>query len=829
MTISDSRDVPIRFAVVCGGPSGERGISLNSARSVLDHIGQHFPDLSLFYFDSHLNAYLISAEHAYSNTPDDFDFRLQSGEFASPLSAEEFVNEIRRHDLVFPVIHGAFGEDGGLPALLERAGIAYVGADPQGCINAFDKARAKSLISKAGLLTLPWIVVESDEIGKNENGGKSSTGLTHTALARIQAFFEQQRTERYIVKPSRGGSSFGVQVVSSADEAANAAAKIFSQGYYQTAIIEPLCTGTEFTVVVMQNVVGQPVALLPIEVEKPTGHEIFDYRLKYLPSTEVAYHCPPRFEVAVTEQIRSGGEQIFSLLGLRDYARIDGWLHNGEIYWSDFNPISGLEQNSFFFIQAARVGLSHRQALTLLVSSAANRSGLALLPGLGSIELEVAKRKQKVAVLFGGNTAERQVSVMSGTNVWLKLKSSDRFEPIPYLLDRDGTIFEVPYPFCLYHTVEEISAACRSALQREDASMELEIFKLREQLRCPSSGFSSLIPRPTSLEEIAANHDFVFLGLHGGAGEDGTIQLELERLGVAYNGSGPSSSELCMDKYALGLLVDRANLPGVSTAEKYLLDLNQLDNLSTSELWGMLQRKLSGPSVLVKPRADGCSCGVAVLHSVADLANYLTAIERQLEHIPPHTLTDQPNPIELPSSKSSQLLFERFVVTDRVAVRDGVLDWEHRSGWIELTVGILGSGRDLKALDPSLTVASAGILSLEEKFQGGTGINITPPPSEHINPQILELIKTRVAQVAVLAGVEGYARMDIFANATSGEIIVIEINTLPGLTPSTVLFQQALADRAFKRPVDFLEALIDLGMAARRERGDLQSPEAYNS
>lgn len=104
----------LKVGLICGGPSAERGISLNSARSVLDHIQGDDLHVSCYYIDPNLNAYAISSAQVYSNTPADFDFKLESlaqgfetlTDFAEHLAASV--------DIVFPVIHGRFGEDGGI-------------------------------------------------------------------------------------------------------------------------------------------------------------------------------------------------------------------------------------------------------------------------------------------------------------------------------------------------------------------------------------------------------------------------------------------------------------------------------------------------------------------------------------------------------------------------------------------------------------------------------------------------------------------------------------------------------------------------------------------
>jgi D-alanine-D-alanine ligase-like ATP-grasp enzyme len=118
----------------------------------------------------------------------------------------------------------------------------------------------------------------------------------------------------------------------------------------------------------------------------------------------------------------------------------------------------------------------------------------------------------------------------------------------------------------------------------------------------------------------------------------------------------------------------------------------------------------------------------------------------------------------------------------------------------------------MRALPPSLTVARDGVLSVEEKFQGGTGVNITPPPGPWVSPIATARAMRNVESVARALGLEGYARIDAFMDCQKGDLIVIEANTLPALTPSTVLFHQAFANSPPRAPRELLEELLQLGL-----------------
>ncbi|MBL0343006.1 MAG: hypothetical protein IPP71_20330 [Bacteroidetes bacterium] len=101
--------------------------------------------------------------------------------------------------------------------------------------------------------------------------------------------------------------------------------------------------------------------------------------------------------------------------------------------------------------------------------------------------------------------------------------------------------------------------------------------------------------------------------------------------------------------------------------------------------------------------------------------------------------------------------------------------------------------------------------SLEEKSKEGTGINITPPLKEIESVGALNNAKKLIEKLAQEFNLEGYARVDAFMNVKTGDLSVIEVNTLPGLTPSTVLYHQALAENPKIYPRELLELIIRNG------------------
>lgn len=804
-----------KIALLCGGSSPEKDISINSARSASNNLPNDSMEIISIYFDSKKRPYRISPEQLYSNTSSDFDFKLK--QTATPLNQSELIQLLKGVDLTFPIMHGSFGEDGEIQTFLERHKIPFVGSGSEACKQAFDKFISNEIIKSQGFYTLPSQVLK---IHHND----------HADI--IKNFFNEHNIERAIIKPAAGGSSIGVFSVTTPEEALEKAKFLFSNRIDKRIVIEPFAKGIEFTVIILENRFGLPVALPPTEIETDyTQNQIFDFRRKYLPTRQVVWHCPPRFSDEIIEKIEAQAEQLFSLFKMHDFARFDGWvLPDNNIWFCDFNPISGMEQNSFLFQQASRIGMTHQDILLHIINSACLRYGL---PSIRQYS-EALSTKKRIPILFGGNTSEKQVSLMSGTNVWLKLRQSKKYQPEPFLLDAQNNAWKLPYHLTLNHTVEEIIENCKKAKQ---AKIRLDPFEKRVRIRLgllsdknPEDFFE---PKKISLKSLAEQSDFIFNALHGGNGENGTLQALFKKFGAKFNGSDEKVSKLCADKWATSNFIRQLAIPDVdaipgkviktSVLFKYstlksplamdpsLSDRDDMGQVVTDELrqfWNQVCKTLNAKTLIAKPRADGCSTGVARLYSVNDLEKYLRLLASKAMCVPKGTLKNQKNIIELPKKTPNELLFERFIETDTLQVKNQQLKHHQKTGWIELTIGVLEDQGQLFSLNPSITVSEGEVLTLEEKFQGGTGINITPPPASIIQSDILEKIKQNITLVSTKIGIRGYARIDAFANISTGQLYIIEVNTLPGLTASTVFYHQALSENPAIFPGELLEKLI---------------------
>ncbi|MFC1754761.1 hypothetical protein ACFL96_15425 [Thermoproteota archaeon] len=788
----------LNLALLCGGPSRERGISLNSARSIMDHLTCDEINIHAFYVDHDLNFYAISTSQLYSNTPSDFDFKLLRT--ATKLTQPNLIERLKNLDIVFPVIHGAFGEDGQLQAFLEMHNIPYIGSDSSACKKMFHKYNAANILAQYQYPTLASKLLKKNDPDNNTI---------------IREFFNTHLLQRAVIKPVAGGSSIGVFSAETAEEAIEKCQRLFYMNIDNEALIEPFCNGKEFTIIVLQNPNNKPVALIPSEIQVSYENgNIFDYRRKYLPTSNTKWPCPPHFDDTLIKDIQAQAEDIFIKFGMRDFARLDGWILEGnKIYFTDLNPISGMEQNSFIFQQSSRIGLTHKDLLWNILTTACQRYGI---PAPDKKNPEVITQKN-IHILFGGSTAERQISLMSGTNVWLKLNESQKYKAHPYYLDQHGHVWSIPYTYALNHTVEEIYDNCLTS-NATITRLEDLTYKIHQRLAFAPVSYDvrKNISKKYSFEQflnLSKDQDaFIFLGLHGGEGENGCIQQRLDEAGLIYNGSGPEASELCMDKYYTGEAILKIGDPDIITAPKKQIKISQFIHFSDNDynnFWKKLQKELGSITFVIKPQNDGCSAGIIHLNKPNDFKKYVQLVLSHAAYIEENTFENQSSVIEMARDPNADYIIEAFIETDQICIEKNNLIHEIKTGWIEFTAGVLEHRGIYHSLNPSITIAESKVLSLEEKFQGGTGINITPPPEHIVSPNQLEKLKTSIEKISKALGILNYARLDVFFNIKTNKTLLIEANTLPGLTGSTVIFHQALAESTPMNPREFLEKIIE--------------------
>ncbi len=796
----------MRIAIFFGGPSDERNISAGSIKPWVTHLEERSDvQLDVVFFDRQLHAFQLPRRFYYTNTCEDFESSLGAGDRLTSARLDALLSQL---DLAIPLVHGRFGEDGELQSRLAGAGVPYLFSEPEALANSLDKERCYRALERAGLPTPGRLVLERAEWPAAE--GPAAEARRSSLLDRIRDLAAIGGDGRCAIKPLAGGSSFGVAVLHPEDgDFQPACARALDSAFTQDArvIVEQGIDGIEFSTVVVDALGDSPCALAPTEVV--TEDALYDTRSKYLHG-EGARLVTPLRESASIDSIRSRSVAAFQALGLRDMARIDGFLRpDGDVWITDVNGISGMGFSSFVFLQTAMIGIDHGALIDRLTARRAR----------ANVSTPAAPTAPtRVHVLLGGPTSERQVSRQSGVFVGLCLAARG-YDVRFVLMDLRCRFTEIGLFYALHHDVEEITQLVQNPAQRQTIrelarSIGAEL-SLSEPLRHLDVG-------PTvGLAEAVADADFVFLGLHGGPGEDGTLQAALERLGKPYNGTGPEASQLCADKFDALEAVEAAQLSGVRTPRHRLLNRTQMstwlrDDSSAgwNERFAAWCAELGSIALVVKPRADGCSTGVKLVRSGSTLRAFCAAIVE----LRPSFQVEGERPLKLPEPSPAEWVIEEALVErEPVALPEGdpnadaLRPWFERKRYVELTCALLETdgGGFLTAI-PAVTVAASSELSLEEKFQQGVGTNLGL--DQFASADLVDRLRQRIEAVARTLGIRGYARIDAFLDRHTEELVLIEPNTLCGLTEATVFYSQMLA-AAELSPTDALFRIVALGQA----------------
>ena len=805
-----------------GGPSEERDVSAGSIKPWVTYLqADPASEVTVVFVDRDLRPYLLPPVYYYANTCADFESQLRAA--GGALSWDDVADLARAHDVAVPMVHGAFGEDGALQQRLESWGVPYVFSAPEALARTLDKEACYAALAGAGFPVPGHVRIDRDDWEQDRDGALAA------AVALVGRLGPVGPGDPVAVKPLAGGSSFGVSVVPLEGGALAAAVDDALAGGASAALVEEFVAGTEFSVVVLEGPGGTRCALAPTEVDKPHGRLVYGTEEKYLHGSGVLHHTPMRTDDATLHGIRRRAAEAFGVLGLRHMARIDGFLGpDGTVVVTDVNGIGGMGFSSFVFQQAAMAGIDHRGLIFGLLAAATGADGV-----VGEATGQAPPDGPRIHVLLGGTTSERQVSRQSGCFVGLSLLASG-YDVRFTLMDLRSRYTEIGLFYVLHHDVEEIQALVDDPVRR--AAVERVAADVRAEFGLDGAATPATLAagHPVPLADAVSGADAVFLALHGGPGEDGRLQLALERLGVPYNGSGPRTSHVASDKAITAGITAHLGIDGVGAPTQRVVDLFEMGRWaapgapgSDEELFASLCAELGAHRLVCKPATDGCSTGVKILKDAETMARFFAAVVREdPEFRAGEVRTDlggQAPAIAMPVPPPTRWLLERaFVEAVPVALPDGDLNLETLRPWfaakryVELTAAVLDRpGRGLVAAVPSVAVA-AEELTLQQKFQQGVGTNLAL--DLFVGPERAESVRRRVEEVARGFGIEGYARLDLFWDQVDDIVYLLEINTLCGLTEATVFYSQWLADADPLPPWAALGRIVEAGLerAGRR-------------
>jgi D-alanine-D-alanine ligase len=346
-------------AVVYGGPSAEHDVSVVSGSAIAAALAGDGHPVSQFYVDLAGDWWLLPADHRRGDRPPaDYDDPAALGA-AGPFGAGEAAAGIagaRPQPVVFIALHGPFGEDGRIQAILEVAGLAYTGAGVAASAIGMDKPLFKRFARDAGLPVLDWVEVARDTWDADRGA----------VLADLERLAAAVPGGRLIAKPACLGSSVGMGIAHLPSERASIVERALAHD--ARAIVEPcLDHPRELEVGILGNPATGITVVGPGEVIP--GHEFYDYTDKYAAGSAARTVAVADVAPAVATEVRRIGAAAFALIGAAGFARVDFLLDRmtDALILNEINTIPGFTPISLFPKMADAAGLSFAELCSRIV------------------------------------------------------------------------------------------------------------------------------------------------------------------------------------------------------------------------------------------------------------------------------------------------------------------------------------------------------------------------------------------------------------------------------------------------------------------------------
>ncbi|MES2930957.1 MAG: D-alanine--D-alanine ligase [Patescibacteria group bacterium] len=343
----------LKVAILFGGKSVEHEVSLRSARNIAEAMDKDKYDIVFIGIDKKGNwlrlkknpslegKSLVLADSASTAFVPLDTRKIQAGE--SSLDGEV--------DVVFPVLHGTFGEDGTVQGLLKLKGIPFVGCSVLGSAVAFDKDVTKRLLTEAGIPNSRYMTFKKGDVVSFSHA-KKKLGLP------------------LFIKPANSGSSVGVSKAATKAEFDRAVEQAFL--FDRKILIEEFIDGREVECAVLGN--DDPVASVVGEVITNTAHGFYSYEAKYLDENGAAIEIPAKLSKTVQTKIQKLAVKTFQTLCCEGLSRVDCFVtKKGKIYVNEVNTLPGFTNISMYPSLWKASGLSYSKLIDRLIMLAIER------------------------------------------------------------------------------------------------------------------------------------------------------------------------------------------------------------------------------------------------------------------------------------------------------------------------------------------------------------------------------------------------------------------------------------------------------------------------
>jgi D-alanine-D-alanine ligase len=356
-----------RVGVIFGGQSGEHDVSLMSAQSVMSALDRDKYDIVPIgiskegrWLTGNAIAALSDGETgAYPATllPDPLSSALMQLEIIESQPAS--LSVVSELDVVIPILHGTYGEDGTVQGLLELAGLPYVGAGVVGSAVGMDKAIFKYVMAANEIPILPWFMISFDEWTRHPS----------TILPKIEAMISYP----VFTKPANLGSSVGISKCRNREEMVDGVNEAFR--FDRRVVVEQGIAARELEIAVLGN--EDPIASIVGEIRP--RREFYDYYAKYVAEPgsddESELLIPANIDPALSDQVRALAIRAYKAIDCAGMGRVDMFLNkdNQTFYINEINTIPGFTRISMYPKLWEASGISYPQLLDRLISLALER------------------------------------------------------------------------------------------------------------------------------------------------------------------------------------------------------------------------------------------------------------------------------------------------------------------------------------------------------------------------------------------------------------------------------------------------------------------------
>lgn len=328
----------LKIAILYGGKSAEHEVSIRSAESIISALDKEKYEIVKIFISPKGKWQLENSSKKILLAPESNGELTINGEISSD-----------KIDVVFPVLHGPFGEDGTVQGLLKLAGIPFVGPSVLGSSIGMDKDVTKRLLREAGIPIPNFITTTQSKL--------PSYAIAKETLGNI-----------IFIKPANLGSSVGVHKITNEQEYQSATLDAFS--YDTKILLEEFIEGREIECSVLGN--EDPITSLPGEII-PT-HDFYSYESKYTDQNGAKYEIPANLDELTTKKIQDLSIKTFKTLCCEGMSRVDFFLKaNGEIFVNEINTIPGFTSISMYPKMWEASGLPYSKLLDKLIDLAIKR------------------------------------------------------------------------------------------------------------------------------------------------------------------------------------------------------------------------------------------------------------------------------------------------------------------------------------------------------------------------------------------------------------------------------------------------------------------------